>query len=184
MEIIEKIRNALEAVEYRPVLARDAGADPSLIPLVVPFRPDEVGRELALFIQVLPHQDDDAVAVVKFSLLYPFPIEDDANVAEAIRTLFLLNRFLPIGSHAFCERTPAFHFQYSLVVRRDGLFPDSVIRETVDMIGFFTRDHGDYLRQVLAGETIADDLLSELSANGLDIPPIIESQAAADLESQ
>ena len=175
MTLIRKICDVLQKDDYQPVLAEVEDSDPALLPALVPFRPDEIGREFALFIQVMPTGAQDQVSVISFSLLYPFPIEEDAPVSETIRTLLLLNRFLPIGSHEFCERTPAIHYRYSLVVRSDGLFPDSVITETVGMIGYFTRQHGDFIRRVLAGEATSDELLQELQENGLDLPPIISS---------
>ena len=172
MTAIERITESLKNSGYKPVLADSAEAQRELSPIVVPFRPDDLGREYALFIEIMPAHPQDAAQFIHFSLIYPFVIDDVDRVPEVIRTIFLLNRFLPVGQHQFCEQTPAIFFQYQLVISDVMTVEADLIREVVDMIGFFTRNHGRFISRVFRGEIDADQLMEELLSRGITIPPL------------
>ncbi|MEW4486727.1 hypothetical protein AB1L42_01515 [Thalassoglobus sp. JC818] len=172
MTAIERIAESLEGSGYKPVLADSVETQKSLSTLVVPFRPDELGREYSLFIEVMPAESQDAVEFIHFSLIYPFVIDHVDCVPEVIRTLFLLNRFLPVGRHQFCEQTPAVFFQYQLVVSGAMTVDPDLIREVVDMIGFFTRNHGRFISRIFQGEINAEQFIEELEVKGIAIPPL------------
>ena len=172
MTPIERIRDILEADGHRPVLANVEGKDPSLCPLLVPFRPDELGRELALFVEVMPREPDDEISLINFGVIYPFEIVDTERLDELVRVLFLLNRFLPIGSHQLDEQTPCVYFAYHLAVADAHTVEAAVLTETVNLIGYMTRQHGRYIGLVLSGEGTCDDLLAELEITGNAPPPL------------
>ena len=172
MNGIQRIGAILDADGYQTTLAAVDGKDPTHAPLVVPFRPDELGRELALLVEVMPRGQDDETSFLNFSLLYPFAIDNHELVGELARAIFLLNRFLPIGSNGFCEQTPAAYFTYKLTVHDVDTVDASVITEVVNMIGYFTRRHSRIVGQILAGEATCDNLLAELQATGNGLPPL------------
>ena len=172
MTPIERISEILQADGYEPTLSDVEGHDPALCPLIVPFRPDDMGREMALLVEVLPRDEEDAVTLIQFALIYPFEIAETEKLPELLRALFLLNRLLPVGSHGLCEQTPAIYFHYQLPVSDAEYLEESVITEVVNMIGLTTRRHGAFIRQILAGETTCDDLLEELLLTGVNLPPL------------
>jgi len=184
MTAIERIGKIVEADGFSPTLAAVEGRDPGLSPLLVPFRPDELGRELALFIEVMPGGAEGEVTLINFSVIYPLEILDTDRMAELVRVLFLLNRFLPIGSHGFCEQTPAVYFAYGLAVGDAEAVDPSVVTECVGMIGYFTRHHGRYIERVLAGEVTCDDLLAELEMTGETLPPLFARVLADSPDAQ
>ena len=58
MTLIETIQEILRSADYLPVLAEVEERHKDFAPLIVPFRPDEMGRELAVFIEVMPFAPD------------------------------------------------------------------------------------------------------------------------------
>ena len=172
MTPIERISEVLQADGYEPTLSDVEGHDPSLAPLIVPFRPDELGREMALLVEVLPREEDDTVTLIQFALIYPFEIAETEHLPELLRALFLLNRLLPVGGHGLCEQTPAVYFCYQLPVSDADQLEADVITEVVNMIGFTTRRHGAFIQRILAGEATCDELLEELLLTGVHLPPL------------
>lgn len=172
MTSVERICDILESEGYQPILAVVEGKDPSGAPLLVPFRPDELGREMVLFIQMMPHNSLDDVSLVNFSLIYPLDLGDEPTI-DLVRTIFLLNRYLPIGGNILCEQTPAVYFAYQLVATADGHVDENVLKETVNMIGHFTRLHVQVISQILAGEVNCDDFLAEMELTGVPLTPVV-----------
>lgn len=172
MTAIERIHDLLEAEGYEPTLAAVEGKPTSISPLIVPFRPDAGGREMALFIEVMPREAGETTSLINFSLIYPYELYDAEHLGELVRALFLLNRYVPVGSHGLCEQTPAVYFFHALVVSDAETVDEEVIRETVNMIGFTTRRHGPFIRRVLTGEANCDNLLEELAMTGELLPPL------------
>ncbi|MCG8648360.1 MAG: hypothetical protein MI861_00920, partial [Pirellulales bacterium] len=92
---------------------------------------------------------------------------------DLVRTIFLLNRYLPIGSNILCEQTPAVYYAYQLVATADGHIDEDVVKETVNMIGHFTRQHVQLLSQILTGDVDCDDFVAEMELAGVPLTPII-----------
>lgn len=173
MTKIETIRDILQADGYQVTLAAVEGEERPWAPLVVPFRPDAWGREMVLFIEVMPYGAGDDTTLVNFCLLYPLEFIESEPTAELVRAVWLLNRYLPLGYNAICEQTPAVFYAYQLMAKAHEQVDAAIIREIVDMIAYFTRQHGEFLGSVAAGEADCDDFLAEMDLIGTPMIPLI-----------
>ena len=54
---------------------------------------------MALFVEVMPREAGDTTSLINFSLIYPFELLETEHLGELVRALFLLNRYVPVGSH-------------------------------------------------------------------------------------
>lgn len=173
MTIIEQTRDILTADGYPAILSAVEGKDPSWAPLVVPFRPDELGREMILYLQVMPYGPNDEVSFVNHCLLYPLQFVEQQPTAELIRAVFLLNRYLPLGHNSICEQTPVIYYAHQQVVWTGYDVSADVVKETVNMIGYFTRQHGQILSNIFRGDATCEDFLLEMELVGAPMVPLI-----------
>jgi len=177
MTAIERIEEILRGDKYPVNLTRlDNGLTG---PLIVSLRPDEKGREMSLLVESPPPVEDDTVRVVGFSLVYPFFIPSPDPLPELFRSLFVLNRLLPIGAHGFCEQSLSVFFHYNLLVEDPRTLDDGVIKDAVGMIGFFTRAHGRIIDRVISEELDCDTLLHELEIAGQKPAPLLSGALPA-----
>lgn len=173
MTTIEQIREILQADGYLAMLSASDGQDPAWAPLAVPFRPDELGREMILFIEVMPHGAHHDVAFINFCLLYPLQFVEQQPTTELLRAVLLLNRVLPVGYNSICEQTPAIYYAHQIMFATGHGVSADVIQETVHMIGYFTRQHGQFLSNVFQGNANCDDFLMQRDLVGTPLLPLI-----------
>jgi len=171
MNAIERIEQILREEEYPVNLTRLENGLSG--PLIVSLRPDDRGREMVLLIESLPPVAEKPAGVIGFSLVLPYFIPSPDPLPELFRTLFVLNRLLPIGSYGFCEQTLTVFFHYNLLVKDARILEPDVIRDAVGMIGLFTRRHGQLIDKVLSDDLDCDTLLYELEMAGGKLEPLL-----------
>ena len=151
-------------------------------PLIVSLEADSLGRERAIFIELLPRDPGDArdaAEIIGFSYVHPYAFTRPEMIPDLIRVLLFLNRLLPLGAHNFCEESPGIYFTYSLLVDDIAKIPENAVRDTVGLIDEITSNHGSIIEQVIRGQTDSDDVIEEVRHMGLAPRPIFSSVLAA-----
>lgn len=152
-------------------------------PLIIALEADSLGRERAIFVELLPRDQGDtpdAAEIIGFSYVHPYALTRPEMVPDLIRVLLFLNRLLPLGAHNFCEESPGVYFSYSLLVDDIAGVPENALRDVVGLIEEITSSHGTLIEQVIRGQMSSDDVIEEMRRNGFAPRPIFSSALAAE----